>query len=299
MALQKEIWINSIIENLFADNTFAARSVNHSSFVKEKTVHVPNAGSAPSVTKGRSSFPASVSTRTDNDLTYTIAEYTTDPFRIPNAEEVELSYDKRESIIRGCRNALAEAVHNDLVKAWVPASGYTKVATTGSAATAYAPSATGNRKNVAIADILSVKTEFDKENLPQTGRCILIDPVMYGQLLKDLTDSQANAFLACADATRGTIGNLFGFDFYMRSTVLTTVSAGTSLSSSADATDTAAALAWHEDYVSRALGNTELVADPKNPLYYGDIASCLVRAGGSYVNYGKKGIVLLYQATSA
>lgn len=297
MALQKEIWINSIIENLFADNTFAARSLNHSSFVNDRTVHVPNAGNAPGVTKGRSSFPASVSSRTDNDLTYSIAEYTTDPFRIPNAEEVELSYNKRESIIKACRNALSEAVHTDIIKSWVPASGYTRVATTGANTPAYAPSATGTRKAVTIADILSVKTEFDKADLPQTGRCILIDPVMYGQLLSALNASQANAFLACADAKKGVIGQLYGFDFYMRSTVLTTIAAGTSLSASAAATDSAAALAWHEDYVSRALGSTELFDDPNNPLYYGDIVSCLVRAGGSYVNYGYKGIVLLYQGT--
>ena len=90
MALQKEIWINSIIENLFADNTFAARSVNHSSFVNEKTVHVPNAGSAPSVTKGRISFPASVTTRTDNNWNYSSVEDNTDPYCIPIEVEVEL-----------------------------------------------------------------------------------------------------------------------------------------------------------------------------------------------------------------
>ena len=44
MALQVEIWVKSIIEGLFANNTFAARSVDHSEFVNEKTVHVPNAG---------------------------------------------------------------------------------------------------------------------------------------------------------------------------------------------------------------------------------------------------------------
>ena len=33
MALQVEIWVKSIIEGLFANNTFAARSVDHSEFV--------------------------------------------------------------------------------------------------------------------------------------------------------------------------------------------------------------------------------------------------------------------------
>ena len=86
MALQREIWVNSILEALFADNSFAARSVNHNEFVNGKTVHVPNAGAAPSVIKGRSSFPAEVKERSDIDLDYNIEEYTTDPIRIPEAE---------------------------------------------------------------------------------------------------------------------------------------------------------------------------------------------------------------------
>jgi hypothetical protein len=225
-------------------------------------------------------------------------EYTTDPFRIPNAEEVELSYNKRESIIRGCRNALADKVHVDLIKSWIPSSGFTKLATSGSAEAAHAPSATGTRKALTAADVLKMKVEFDKWDMPQTGRCMLLDAVMYNQLLSNLNAQTANAFLATADASKGIIGNLYGFDFYMRSSVLSVVAAGTALSSTEAATDSAAGLAWHEDYVSRALGNTELFDDPNNPLYYGDIVSALVRAGGSYINYGKKGVALLYQATA-
>lgn len=92
MALQVEIWVKSIIEGLFANNTFAARSVDHSEFVNNKTVHVPNAGAAPNVEKNRTVFPASVTKREDVDLTYDMDEYTVDPVRISHAEQVELSY---------------------------------------------------------------------------------------------------------------------------------------------------------------------------------------------------------------
>ena len=156
MALNKQIWINSIIENLFADNTFAARSLNHSAFVTGKTVHVPNAGSAPSVTKHRTSFPAQASQRTDYDLAYNIDEYTTAPVHIENAEQVELSYNKRESVLKSMKAALAESVHTNLIANWVP-SGYTKVGTTGSSVAAHQDSATGNRQAMTRADVLAVK----------------------------------------------------------------------------------------------------------------------------------------------
>lgn len=299
MALQREIWVNSILEALFADNSFAARSVNHNEFVNGKTVHVPNAGAAPSVIKGRSSFPAEVKERSDIDLDYNIEEYTTDPIRIPEAEKVELSYNKRESVIRMSRSKLADSVHNDIVKSWVPASGYTKVATTGAASDAHSPSATGKRKKLVKADVLKLKVAFDKDDIPQTGRCLLLDAVMYNELLESLTESESFAFLNSADATKGLVGKLYGFDVYERSTVLTVVAAGTSLSTSEEATDSAAGIAWHEDFVSRAVGNTDMFDDDKNPLYYGDIVSFLVRAGGKYISADKKGVALIYQATAA
>ena len=61
MALQVQIWIKSIIENLFADNSFASKSVDHSEFFLQTktTVHVPNAGAAPSVVKNRTTLSRS------------------------------------------------------------------------------------------------------------------------------------------------------------------------------------------------------------------------------------------------
>ena len=64
-----------------------------------KTVHIPNAGTAASVTRNRSSFPATVSKRTDNDANYDIDEFTIDPITVEHSEEVEASYNKMESLL--------------------------------------------------------------------------------------------------------------------------------------------------------------------------------------------------------
>lgn len=296
MALQRQIWLNSIVELLFASNTFAARSIDHSAFVTNKTVHVPNAGSAPSVTKNRSVFPASASQRTDYDLTYDINEYSTNPVHIQNAEQVELSYNKRESVLKQMKSALADSVHIDLALSWVP-SGYAKVGTSGAATPSHLATTTGNRQAMTKADVLAVKNLFDLDDVPQEGRCILLDAVMYNQLLASLSESEAAAFNASVDAQRGVVGRLYGFDFYMRSTVFRVVAAGTSMPSSAGATDSAAGLAWQEDCVSRALGNHELFENEKDALYYGDVMSALVRAGGKYIRNDKKGVAVIYQVT--
>ncbi len=296
MALQTQIWINSIVELLFADNTFAARSIDHSAFVTDKTVHVPNAGSAPSVVKNRSVFPATAAQREDYDLTYDINEYSTDPVHIQDAERVELSYNKRESVLKQMKSALADKAHIDLALSWVP-SGYAKVGTSGAAAPAHMPSSTGNRQAMTKADVLAVKNLFDLDDIPQTGRCMLLDAVMYNQLVASLSESEANAFNASVNAQRGILGRLYGFDFYMRSSVFRVAANGASMASSASATTSAAGLAWQEDCVSRAMGNHELFENNKDALCYGDVMSALVRAGGSYIRNDKKGVAVIYQVT--
>lgn len=296
MALQKEIWIDAIVGNLFPDNSFATRSVDHSSFVNNLTVHVPNAGAAPTVVKGRSEFPATVGERADTDLNYNISEFTTNPIRISNAEEVELSYNKRESVVQASRNALQLAVAEELLTSWIP-SGFDNVLTSGSSTAAHLTSATGNRKAVQLKDILSVRKIMDKHNVPQEGRCFLMDYEMYHQLLSALTESQSQAFLGTADAVKGTVGTLYGFDFYLRSSVVRVNAAGSELKKTNAATDGAGALAWQSGCVSRAMGETELFEEENSPSYYGDILSALVRAGGSYMRKDKRGVVVLAQDT--
>lgn len=300
MALQVEIWVKSIIEGLFANNTFAARSVDHSEFVNNKTVHVPNAGAAPNVEKNRTVFPASVTKREDVDLKYDMDEYTVDPVRISHAEQVELSYNKRESIVRQSRRKLAQDIYDSIIYDWIP-EGVKVVETIGAAVAAHIKGATGDRKLMTKKTVEELQTLFDEQDLPEEGRCILLDARMYNQLMNSMTDAEQNNFLNCADPARGVIGKYFGFDFYKRSKVAKVATDGTVKPwSAADAaTDCAAGLAWHEDCVSRALGESVLFDDEGNPLFYGDVISFLQRAGGKSIRADKAGIVLIKQGTAA
>lgn len=101
MAIQREIWLNAIVEGLFASNSFMSKAFNADEYVNAgKTVHIPQAGRASIVVKNRKKKPADVGEREDADLTFALDEFTTDPITIPHAETVELSYDKRESVLR-------------------------------------------------------------------------------------------------------------------------------------------------------------------------------------------------------
>jgi len=199
MAIQKEIWMSSIVEGLFANNSFLSKAFNADEFVNAgKTVHIPNAGAPSGVVKNRSSFPATVTTRTDIDLTFNLDEFTTDPIRIPHADTVELSYNKRESVISQDRAKLIETVSNAFITAWSPASTQT-IRTTGGAVLGHMPSATNNRKAFVKGDVQAAMVQFNKDDVPADGRYLLLDAVMHAQLLDSLTDKEALAFYGAAD----------------------------------------------------------------------------------------------------
>lgn len=253
MALQKEIWLRTIVEALFADNTFMAKSFDADEFVKAgKKVHIPNASAKAKASKGPISRPKTASEMVDTDLEFDIDEFYTDPIYIQNADKYELSYDKRESVVRRMRSALQDEVAVNMIQKWTP---------TASDRIRKILGPKFSRK-----DVLKAATKFNQDDIPETGRFMLLDAVMYEELLEDLTEAQVNAFLANADTKRGVLGKLYGFEFMQRSKMVE---------------GEKYALAWHRDYVCRAIGDHEMFSQENDPLYFGDVLSFLVRAGGS------------------
>lgn len=301
MAVQKEIWVRDIVESLFPDNSFVSRAVNDDMYVNEgKKVHIPNAGAPSGVVKNRTTFPATASKRTDVDIDYTLDELTTNPVHIPYADMVELSYNKRQSVIAQDREQLITDAAESLLAAWCPAAA-NRINTTGSAVPAWTPDASGNRKAIKPSDVAALQTRFNADNIPLTGRNLLLDAQMYEQLLEGLTGSQAIGFFAAADVKRGVLGQLYGFDVMVRSTVLRFASDGTlkDVSAAGAATDLAAGLAWHAGSVSRALGEVKMFDRVDDPLFYGDLYSFLVRVGGAIRRNDKKGVYAIVAAASA
>lgn len=298
MAIQREIWMSSIVEGLFADNSFLSKAFNADEFVNMgKTVHIPNAGAASKSKKNRTEFPATVKTRDDVDLTFNLDEFTTEPIRIAHADTVELSYNKRESVLRQDKAALQEDVANAILLSWLPAKEQC-IRTSGEKVVAYTSAATGVRKGLCKVDVLALMTKFNADNIPQEGRYLLLDAQMYSQLLNDLTNQENQAFLSSANAQKGILGKLYSFNVMMRSTVGVYTDALTLKDTNAQgaATDCAAGLAWHENSVCRALGEVNAFENEKDPTYYGDIYSFLVRAGGRPMRKDVKGLVALVQA---
>ena len=301
MALNREIWQQSLVENFYPSNLFAEKSVDDSVYASNSKVHIPNAGAPSGVKRNRKTKPATANESSGRDLEYTIDELTTDPIYIPNIDIVELSYDKRNSALQNDKSQLQEEAHVNLLERWGKAVPKEQVIfTTGTIERDAHTSATsiGKRKSICKKDVSKLMTKFDADNVPEGDRYLLLDAYMYADLLDDLADTEKWAFANSADVQRGIVGNLYGFNIMKRSKVLRVKNDKTLLpwDEAGEAGELAAALAWHKLSVSRAIGEIKIFDSTNNPLYYGDIYSFLLRTGGAVRRYDKKGVYLLAEA---
>lgn len=301
MAIQKEIWMKDVVENLYKRNPFLAYAYNADEYVLQgKVLHIPNAGGQSNATRNRSSFPATVQTRTEVDITFSLDEFTTDPVMVLNTEKIELSFDKRMSIIGNHINYLAQLVGDWMLYNWAPltASGFVKL-TTGALAATYLSGTTTTRKLPVLADIKQMKKFMDAQNIPANDRYVLMDAYFYDQFTDLLTGTQYTDFSRYFDAENGVVGRLYGFTFLEpRASVLRYNATWTALvapGAGGAATDCAGAIFWQKDCVIKAVGETKIFDQNDSPLYYGDLISALVRAGGRARRNDGNGIFVLAQ----
>lgn len=304
MAIQKEIWTDHIQANLFKDNEFLNYAFNADQYVLEgKVVHIPNAGAVANIVKNRSSLPATVSQRADVDITYSVDEFTTDPILIPNADTVELSYDKLSNVLSEYESALRQLVGDWMLYNWRAETAGGIVRTTGGSGAltvpAHLPSATGTRKKMSLADVKAARLALNKQNVPKDDRYLILDSDMYDQLMDELNISTYRESSKELDLPKGVIGKIYGFYLMERTTVGVANNAATPVTqtpgTAGTTVDNAVALAWQKNCVERALGMVDFFENLGDPTYYGDIYSALVRMGGRKRRNDYKGVIAIIQ----
>lgn len=299
-ALQKEVWVADIMENLFLGNEFISRSVDDAAYVSNSIVHIPQSGNAPSIVKNRSTFPAAITERTDDELTYSIANFTTDPIRVRNFDEVQVSYDKRQSVLGEHVAAMRERIGDEVAQIWAPSGDAALVLRTTGAATADLPhaTATGTRLRITKDDVARCAKKLDKDKMPKEGRTLLLGPEMYYELfgVNELVIADAMGRVTLPE---GAINRLFGFDIMVRDTIVmynnAAAGAKKAVGAAEAATDCLGAIAWSRYATRHALGAIEVYLNEKQAEHFGDIMSAEVNLGASISRSDSKGIVGLAQ----
>lgn len=299
--INPEIWQNFIAENLFRGMEFVRNAFNADQFVVGgRIVHIPQAGNKPTGKRNRVNLPATVSRRSDTDVTYALDEFTTDPTLISNAELLELSYDKLASVLGDHVNYLRQLIGDWMPYNWAPATNI--IRTTGGNVAAHLDNATGNRKLITIADYRKAKFEMNKQGVSSENRFSLIDSNSLDQLISSLSITDAKDFSRIYDPITGSIGKIEGFNIIERPQVIRYTNASTPVVKLPDAagaaTDNATTLFWQKDAVEKAEGTIEMFEKLKDPTFYGDIYSALVRLGGRIRRADEVGVISLVQASA-
>ncbi|MFX1668676.1 hypothetical protein JZ968_11005 [Riemerella anatipestifer] len=313
MGLEKEIWKKTIEEKLLQDNSFLNHisDVSEDNIVNGKIVHIPQAGEPSKVVKNRTIFPAEVKRRNDGEVLYKIDEYTTDPVYISNAETVELSYDKRRSVLdRDVENLSEDVAEGMLMNMVVSPIGDNKtipqkniLETTGAATSVLLEGATGNRKKWTLLDLQKMQNLMRTQKAWQEGQMFALLPA---NAILDIfpADSPVTAtymqMVTEEERRNGIIYKVQGFNILIRSSVFTMTESKEfkGFGSVVNNSDSEAAIFWNKNMVEKAYGDIETFDRERDPQYYGDIYSFLVRMGGRAKRKNFEGVAVLKQANA-
>lgn len=303
--IDQEMWADRIIDPWFADNSVLGKvkRIDDQYILGGSVVHIPQAGSNPAVVKNRTVFPGVIAQRTDTDVSYTLDVYTTDPVHITAAEQMQISYNKMDSVLKNTKNALLTAATKEAIYAWAGVGAAQVIRTTGALITTNLPNATatGSRRQVTYADFVNAMNVFNGQDVPSEDRYCLMDAVQYGELLTD-TEVTKLSIEKLADRAKGIVAELAGFKIMVRSSTVLFTNATPPVkkaTNAADATtDNRSALFFHSDCLTAAMGDVKFFETIGSAEHYGDIYSALVKAGFRQERSDGKGVLSLVQAAS-
>lgn len=305
MAIKQEIWKKDIQELLLNDNNlFINRSVNHDADIVGRVVHIPQAGANGAISVDRSSFPATAALRTDTDLTYTVKSYSIDPVHVLNFDEVQLSYNKRMSVMGAQIKAINERMGLEAAFSWgISAVAGKIIRTTGTGGATQPSGTTGTRKKLTVDDFRKAVEVLDIDNVPSYGRVAVMQTNMYYELFG--TDALLRKDFGYGNSLpTGVINTLFGVDIYVRPEVVGYDNTGAAsnngtikaVGSAYGTTDSFGCIIYQEGCVAKAMSAPQVYFDNKNPLFYGDVISAEVFMGSTKMRTDNKGLVAIAQA---
>ena len=258
MALNKQVWTSQLMRNFYPEYLFLTYAQDFTNLVENDKIHIPEMGADPNVLINNITYPVAVTERVDIDQEITLDEFDTENTMVRNAEAVEMSYDKVESVIYGHKQTLGAT-------------------TAEKAAHAYAP--TGNTLNTPILvttgedngegfkrmlpkDILKLSKLWNKNDIPLDDRYLVLDP----DHLEDLIEFDIKSFKDITDFVDGKPKRFGGFNILLfsknpRYNDVTLVKSGFG-----SVTGAPSSFAFHKKEVMKADGTIKMFAtidDPK------------------------------------
>jgi hypothetical protein len=259
--LQKEVWVAGIKENPVPNTSFVAASTDMSEYVENNKLHLAEAGVDPGVNEdyfAGNEDPLPIATTPDIPNEVVLRTYSTDQTRHRDLQEIELAYNRRQSVINRHRNSLTKNLGKRAAHAWTPGT-------------------SGTDNNVlelgtdSILDAIIDMRKFygEKDKTENMNICLTPDHMARirkedKQLFKDIMNDR----------------NMYGFNVFEYSQAPLFTSAGVKKPFGAvqEAGDTRSSFFWNSDEVFRCFGDVELYATLRDAGLQADILSYAQRA---------------------
>ncbi|NDV83092.1 hypothetical protein [Bacteroides sp. 51] len=263
--LEKEIWINQLMENFYPDSSFLNYVKDFSTLVDNNAINMAEVGVDPKVLINNTTYPIKVVQRVDKLIRIELDVFETENTLVRRPVAIEYSYDQLESVLMGHRNVLRARTAEKAAHAFAPQedADFTPVITT-------TGNIVGARKRITIEDILLLKERFDDMNVPQEGRYLVLNP----KHLSDLILFDVKAFKDLTDIVNGQPKRFAGFSI-LQTSITPKYNATTKGKVDFDAapasTDTFCSFAFQGGEVMKADGEVFMYANENDPQERGTI----------------------------
>lgn len=303
--VSQEVFLNIINENLIDPSLDKVKQAinDDAAFVYQRggaaTVHIPSAGTLASITAGNSTYPVTLTSRTDTDNSYNLTNLEVTPVRVGYAENKGSAYTQDESILNDATRGIALRAAREILKGQYHYTSGLYVPTTGASVTAHAPSATSTRKAIVGADVKKALGIMDRVSVPSTDRYLIIDSTMYWQLMDDLGYSTYRDSVGSLGLSAD-MPDLWGVKVIVMPNVLFATNAGVvnSITATGATTDYAVALMVQKSCTSMAMTEPTVFINENDPTLYGTVYSASMMVGGKYRRYDKYGVVPILGVTT-
>lgn len=263
--LNKELWLPFIMEKFIPDDSWINELRDLSAFVDNDQLHIADAGVNPDVLVNNTDYPIVIKTRTDGSQTVEVDTLDTENTVVRNAEAIELSYNKRESVTRSHKAALLIKFLEMSAHAVAPSSNSadTPVLTTSGEV--------GNDglKKLTFADLLALEAAFDEAEVPSEGRVLVLNAKHKSHLMAEDLKLYNQVFAK---------GNMSyaGFTIYVQASKRMPVYNNTNgtkvaFGEAPAGTDAICSIAFHKEEAFRCKGTASMFARLDDPEARGDI----------------------------
>lgn len=260
--LEKEIWVNQLMENFYPDSSFLKYARDFSALVDYNAINMAEAGADPKVLVNNTTYPIKITQRVDKPLRIELDKFETENTLVRRPEAIEYSYDQLESVLMGHRNTLRAKTEMKAAHAYAPQedSTYTPVIQTTGAAVS-------GRKRLQIDDILLLKERYDNAMIPLEGRYLVLNP----SHVTDLILFDAKNLGNLTDLQNGKPKRFAGFNILQTASTPKYNSSLQKIAFDGEEEGNFCSFSFHSDEVMKADGDVFMYARENDPAERGTI----------------------------